>query len=207
MVSMKGVGETETKAYLSALKNLRTDDPKYQSFIETGKTRIIEYYNSKCDFLLKEAEMMESKGEFDAAINKLMAVPDVCKECYDKSMSAVGAIFQKRIDQTCTQLMSKARGIWSASQDEAGAKEAFEVLREIHPQSNCYKESVSMVDFFYNEVKKRVKELDERQWKLQLKEQQDEKEIRMSTIKAARDIGVAYGKGQPKTVYKVYGWW
>ena len=76
-VNLKGVGETETKAYMAALKNLKTDDPKYQAFIETGKNKIIDYYKSKCDFILKEAESLSTRNEFEAAIAKLLPEPNV----------------------------------------------------------------------------------------------------------------------------------
>ena len=78
--TLKGVGETETKAYKAALKNIKSSDPVFQSFIEEGKNKIIEFYNSQCDFILKEAEMLVSRNEFDAAIYKLVGIPEVCKE-------------------------------------------------------------------------------------------------------------------------------
>jgi hypothetical protein len=42
-----------------------------------------------------------------------------------------------------------------------------------------------------------------------LKEQKDSVDIEKATIKAARDIGVAYGENQPDVVYEtaVYLWW
>jgi hypothetical protein len=41
-----------------------------------------------------------------------------------------------------------------------------------------------------------------------MKQQQDAVNLEASRIKAARDIGVAYGNGQPKSiVYNVRGWW
>jgi hypothetical protein len=55
---------------------------------------------------------------------------------------------------------------------------------------------------------KRVKELDQREWNFKLKQQQDDVDITKATINAVRDIGVAYGNGQPKTiVYNTRGWW
>ena len=59
--TVKGVGENETKAYMSALKNLKTNDPNYQDFIEKAKNKIVEYYNSKCDFIIKEAKALAVK--------------------------------------------------------------------------------------------------------------------------------------------------
>jgi hypothetical protein len=208
-VSLKGVGETETKAYMNALKNLKVDDTKYQVFIETGKRRIIEYYNSKCDFIIKEAQMLSSQNQFDAAIYKLVSVPEVCKECYNKAMDAVTPIFQKQIDLECTKLMSKANGIWSSSQDQDGAKEAVSVLQDVNPQSKCFNETENMINFLFNEIKSRVKELDKRDFELRQKEQKDLVDIEKARINAVREIGVAFGNNQPKTIttYNYSGWW
>jgi hypothetical protein len=42
-IETKGVGNSDTKAYLSAFKNIRVNDPGYAQFLETGKKKIIEY--------------------------------------------------------------------------------------------------------------------------------------------------------------------
>ena len=68
---VKGIGESETKAYISALKNIKTTDPKYQTFIETGKNKIIEYYNSKCDFIISEAKSLAKQTKYEEGIFKL----------------------------------------------------------------------------------------------------------------------------------------
>ncbi len=58
-------------------------------------------------------------------------------------------------------------------------------------------------------IETRVKELDSREWKLALKIQQDDVDLEKASIKSARDIGVAYGSNQPKTItsYNISGWW
>ena len=53
---------------------------------------------------------------------------------------------------------------------------------------------------------KRVKELDKREWDFMLKQQQDEVDLEKASIKAIRDIGVAYGENQQPTTYNVV-WW
>jgi len=55
-ISLKGVGKNPTKAYIGALKMLNHRRPEVKTFVEKGKNQIIEYYNSKCDFILKDAE-------------------------------------------------------------------------------------------------------------------------------------------------------
>lgn len=202
-VTLKGVGETETKAYFAALKGLKVDDPAYKTLIEQGKNKIMQYFNSKCDFILKDAQTLAAQNEFDAAISKLTSVPEVCKECYDKAMDAVAPIYQKQIDRQCKLDMAEAKNAWNASQNESGANAASSFLGRIEPASSCYAEAQALS----NDISKRMKEIDKREWALKLKEQQDEVDITKARIKAARDIGVAYGNNQPKTVYNIRGWW
>jgi hypothetical protein len=203
-VTLKGVGETETKAYMAALKNLKVTDPKYQIFIEQGKSKIIEYYNGKCDIILKEAEMLTNQNEFEAAITKLISIPEVCKECFDKAMDKVGPIYQKQIDRQCKIDLAEAKNVWNTNQDVSGAEKASFFLGKIDPNSSCYDEAQS----FSNTIAKRIKELDQRDWEFKLKQQQDNVDIQKATINAAREIGVAYGNNQPKNVtYNYRGWW
>ena len=203
--SLKGVGETETKAYLNALKNLKVKDPSYQSFLEKGKEKIIAYYNDKCDFILKDAETKSSGGNYEEAINILDAIPQVCKDCYMKGMDVMKGVYQQKIDRDCKAALTQAQGIWSAKQTGESAavmrviNDVGSLLATINAESSCFKEAQS----FYQVVAKRVKEIDEREWKYTLQEQKLEGE----RIKAMRDIGVAYGKNQPRTVYNVKTWW
>lgn len=203
-INVKGVGESETKAYISALKGISPTNSNIQSFVGNGKSKIIEYYNSKCDFIIKEAQTLVSQNNFEEAIFKLTSVPEVCKDCYDKCMDAVGPIYQKQIDRECKSKLMEANTAWNAAQDSYGADTAGGILAQIDPNASCYKEALALS----NKIAQRIKEIDQRDWKLQLKEQQDNVDIQKATIKAIRDIGVAYGNGQPKTVtYNVRGWW
>lgn len=201
--TVKGVGENETKAYISALRNLKVNDPNYQSFIETGKNKIVEYYNSKCDFMIKEAQTLVGQSQYDEAIYKLSSVPEVCKDCYDKCMDAVVPIYKLQIDKVCRVSLADATNSWNTSQDASGASAAREYLAQIDPNASCFKEAQALS----NKIAKRIFENDKKEWDFKMKENQDELDIRKQTINAARDIGVAYGNNQPKTVYKVYGWW
>jgi hypothetical protein len=203
-VTLKGVGETETKAYIAALRNLKVDDPKYQDFIENGKNKIIEYYNSKCDFILKEAEMLSNQNEFDAAIARLVSIPEVCKECFDRAMEAVGPIYQKQIDRQCKIDLAEATNAWNSNQDGYGADMASSYLSRIEPGSSCFKDAQALSE----RISKRILELDQREWNFKLKQQQDGVDLQKATISAVRAIGVAYGNNQPKSVtYNVRGWW
>ncbi|MBP6390254.1 MAG: hypothetical protein KA352_05125 [Flavobacteriales bacterium] len=206
-VTLKGVGETESKAYSAALKNLKPKDPAYEPFLAKGKTRIIEYYNTRCDFIITEAKALESKGEFEAAIAKLMSVPEACADCYNKCKDLVGGVYQRKIDRDCKILLDKAQSAWNSTLNEEGAREAGDLLAQIDPNSKCYTEAGTLMDKMFAEIKKRVKDLDEREWKLKLKQQQDDVDIAKATIEAARAVGVAYGNNQQAHTYILKTWW
>lgn len=199
-LTLKGVGQTETKAYMSALKNLKATDPRFEDFIEQGKNEIIEYYNTRCDFILKEAEMLASKNDFEAAIAKLVGIPEVCKECFDKAMEAVEPLYQKQIDRECQMKLNEAKGIWDAGQDRNSAEAAASILATIEPSASCFGE----IKALYKKIATKVDEIDDREWKYTLKDQAQESE----RIEAIRAIGVAYGNNQPQNVsYNYRGWW
>lgn len=192
-ITSKGVGENETKAYMSALKTVRTNDPGFQALIEKGKAKIIEYFNTKCDFIIKEAKVAEGQNQFDEAIWKLTSVPDVCADCWNKCQDAVQPIFQQKIDYECKTKLAEANNIWAAGQNYGAADAAASILSSIDPESSCYKDIKPLTD----KISKRVFEVDKREWNFKVDQ---EIGLERDRIKAIRDIGVAYGNGQPKTV-------
>ena len=164
--------------------------------------KIVDYYTAKCDFIITQAQTKAKNQDFDAAIAELMQVPDVCKECYDKCMAAAQPIYQEKINQEGAKLLAEARGVWSAGQDVAAAEAAAAILAQVNPQSSAFAGAESL----NAEMAKRVKELDKREWDFMLKQQQDEVDLEKASIKAIRDIGVAYGENQQPTTYNVV-WW
>ena len=56
--NVKGLGETKAAAYLAAIKKIKPADPAFQQLINDAKKKIIEYYNSKCDFIITEAQTL-----------------------------------------------------------------------------------------------------------------------------------------------------
>jgi hypothetical protein len=192
-ITAKGVGENETKAYMAALKNIKTNDPAYQSFVDKGKSKIIEYYNAQCDVLIKEANVLVGMNKFDEAIWKLTSVPDGCTDCWNKCMAAIAPVFQQKIDFECKTKLTEATNIWNAGQNWDAAEQAGAILTTIDPKSACFKESETLS----GKIAKRILEVDKREWNFKY-----EKEIGLERdmIKAYRDVGVAWGKGQPQNV-------
>lgn len=201
-VTSKGVGETEDKAFIAALKSIRPSSPEFGQFVETGKRKIIEYYNTNGDMYISKAQALAKEERYDEAIYMLMCIPEVCKDVYDRAMSAVSEIYSEKIDVMSERSLMEAKAIWSAGLDYDSAREAAEVLSEVHPNASCYPDAVALS----KEIAGRVKELDDREWQFILDEQSHEHEMQKAEIDASKEIARVWAENQPDLVYNVY-WW
>ena len=152
---IKGVGTDETKAYISAINSMRLSDSSIAKFVNTGKNKIIEYYNSQIDFILSQAETLSNQERYDEAIVLLLSVPNVCKDAYLRAMDMASVVFQKEIDKDGATLLNTARQVWNANQSYEGAEEAGEYLSQIHPNSSSFVGATK----FSEEIAKRIKEM------------------------------------------------
>ena len=201
-VTLKGVGENETKAYMAALKTLKVNDPQYQVFIDKAKAKIVDYYNRKCDFIIKDAKALASQSQYEAALFKLSTIPEACKVCYDKSAPIARTIYKQQIDYDCKVKLAQAKSSWSASQNEYGATAAGEYLIEIDPKASCYGEA----QVFTNKIAAKILADDKREWNFKMKVYQDEVTAEKAALKAERDIALAYAKTESVN-YTIVGWW
>ncbi|WP_316769891.1 hypothetical protein [Pedobacter frigiditerrae] len=199
-VSVKGVGENETKAYISAIKGISANNNAIKSFIESGKAKILKYYNTKCDFIISDAQSLASQGRYEEAFYKLSGIPEISKDCYNKARSIIIPIYKKHRDKICQTRLMEAKTIWAASQNYDGAVAAGDILSQIDPTAACYSE----VKKFVAEIAKGVKEKDNREWQFIFKQQQLDSDV----LKSAYSLGMAYANRQPQAVvYNVKGWW
>jgi hypothetical protein len=140
-IELTGIAKNETKAYISALKRLNYKRPEVKTFIQDGKDKIVEYYNSKCDFILKDAESLAGRKEFDEAIYTVMSIPDICKDCYIKGQDVAVTIFKLKMENECMQNIADARA--------AKAKDDYDLaasyLGGILPDVSCYSDAQSLL--------------------------------------------------------------
>lgn len=201
---IKGAGNNETRAYMQAIKQLKADGPEVQRFIETGKKRIIEWYNTQIDFLIAEADALAGQSCFDDAMALLCTVPTVCKDAYDKGMRAAVRIFQQKIDIEGAALLNRATHVWNASQDWAGATEAADCLSRIHPLSSAVPGGMALSE----SIAARIKKIDEREWSFAMKQFNSAVSLESQRISAVKEVGKAMAN-RPVNYYNVnsLGWW
>ena len=139
-LEIKGAGTNETKAYIAAIKNINPKAPKLKSFVTKGKEKIIEYYNTQCDFIIKQANALVKLEKYEEAIYMLIAVPDICKECHFKCLDAIDPIYKKFKGETCDEDLEAAQTAY-ASGDMQSAKTSLE---KIEPGTDCYDKAVDL---------------------------------------------------------------
>lgn len=201
-ISFKAVGTNPNKAYIDGIKKINADSPEFKSFIEEGKSKIIAFYNDRCDFILQDAKALVSQKQYQEAIFQLTAVPDVCKDCYMKATNAIEPIFKAYMNDMCNRDLAAAQAIWVANPNTSGANEISGLLAEILPDAACYGDAQKLV----KEVRAKVLADEKRDWNFQMKRWDDNVSLESQRIKAYRDVGVAYGTNQPNNVYHFKGW-
>ncbi|HQW69461.1 MAG TPA: hypothetical protein PLH25_07325 [Flavobacterium sp.] len=196
IISIKGVGSNENKALIDAFKTINPKNKDITIFLEEGKNKIINYYSTQCDFIIKDAQTLEKQEKYEEAIYNLSLVPEVCKECYFKCSDLVTTIYQQKINADCKAKLIKAKLAWSSQQNQQGAEMASTFLTEINPKSSCSNEAESLMKQISNKLTAEEKvKLD-----LELKQYNDKINLEKETLKASLEIAVEYAKNQPKTI-------
>lgn len=200
-IPIKGVGENETKAYLSAFRNIKTKDPAFGTFIQSGKQKIIDYYNQNVDQIIKHAQQLASISAYDEALTALFEIPDVCTDAYNRASTHIASIYQQKINYEGETLYNEAYTLWNSTLDYDGAVESCNILSQISPLSSASPKANSLSD----KIAKRVKEIDSREWNFKLQQQKNEADITKALINAAAEVAKAEAN-RPVYNYNVL-WW
>lgn len=191
IVNVKGVGTNETKAYNSAFRSINKNQQQIVLLVKAAKQKILSYYEAEADNIIKKANLLAAKNNYEEAFYLLSMIPSQCSK-FDASISAGLSLWEKYKVYSCNTNLAKAEAIWVSGQDYNAAIRATEYLCQILPDSDCYAKARQL----YNEIKKKVGDL----WKYEMKQYNTEAELKKAKIQAFRAIGVAYGKGQQPRV-------
>jgi len=188
ILSLKGVGTNENKAFIEAFKTINTKNKEVIAFLEEGKTKIINYYSTNCDFIIKDAQTLVKQEKYDEAIYQLSLVPDVCKDCYFKCLDTLALIYQQKIDADCKVKFNEAKVTWTAAQTPNGAEKAGDILSTINPKTNCQTD----VTAFIKTIDAKLKADEKARWQFKMKQYADKiaaqkEQVRIAEEKSKRD--------------------
>lgn len=192
---VKGAGNNEAKAFTNAIRTIDFKHPKVDQFLDEGKIKIIEYYNSRCGFIVAKAKAQASQRLYAEAMSTLAAIPEVSKDCYLQAMKEIGPIYKEFADYNCQILISAASSCWAARPNTEGAQLAGALLTQIDPGSICYGDARKLI----SRMEEKVLKDENRDWKFIEKVFENQVMLESLRIRAWRDVGVAWGKGQQPT--------
>jgi len=102
----------------------------------------MEYYNSQCDFIQKEASTQSDSRNFDEAVFILSQVPKITKDCYDSSMDLALDITKKKFEFECQTKISEANSLMSNGK----FSEASSILGFYTKDMDCYSEVSDLLE-------------------------------------------------------------
>lgn len=189
--AIKGSGSSKELAITNAITKIASNDPAYKKFIEESKTKIFQYYETKCADLIKKSDGYVKTQQFEAALGLLMSIPDAVS-CYSQvQVKAIEAYkgFQKN---NCAKQMQLAKNTIAAN----NYIEALNILSEIDPSSPCFKDSQTVA----KTIETKVNAAEKKQWDFQMKQYNDEVSLEKQRVNAIKDIAVSYYKSQTSDI-------
>jgi hypothetical protein len=184
-ISLKGVGTNENKALIEAFKTINPKNKDVIAFLEEGKKKIIDYYATQCNFIIKEAQTLVKQEKYDEAIYKLALVPEVCEECYFKCLDTLSSIYQQKIDADCKIKFNEAKVMWTAAQNPGGAEKAGDILSTINPMASCQKDIAA----FIKTIDAKLKADEKARWQFKMKQYADKIAAQKEQVRIAEEKG------------------
>ncbi|HOP03948.1 MAG TPA: hypothetical protein PL017_09155 [Tenuifilaceae bacterium] len=183
-ISTKGVGKTEDAAYVQGIKQLNAKHGQFKGFVEKGKEKIIEYYNSQCDVIIKGSQALAGQQKYEEALYMLLSVPDISRECYDKCMDFSIDIYKQFADQKCSEYLSAAKAAWAGKE----LSSVEENLAKITPDMACYPEAQQLVE----QVTAAVEAEGGKAWEYKMKVYDNTVEKEKMMIQAGKEVAMQW---------------
>ena len=138
---LTGMNANSQRALMAGLKEFKSDRG-FSEFVKEVKQKIIDFYESNCDFILTDAETNASNDNFDNALTILAGVPTVCKSCYDRAQEKSREVYLQKLERECQALVAEASSLIAAEEWESAAG----VLKKVLPGISCHAEAVALIE-------------------------------------------------------------
>jgi hypothetical protein len=186
--NISGTGSNRDKAINNAINKVSVSDTTLIKLFSTARDKYTNMYITKCESIIKKADVKKSGRQYEEALALLMSVPPEAQQCYEKAMKATQSIYIALSDQECKQHILNARTYISNQRYSDGLNE----LSFIDPLSTCYKEAMTMA----KEVESKITAEQNRAWTEKQQSRKDEVELKKMRIDAIKEIVVSYYKSK-----------
>jgi len=160
-VALNGSGASRDAAITDAIMKLSPDDQRILTLVETGKRRIVEYYQTNCESIRSDARGRAGTGRADEAIALLMTVPRQASSCQQLAAADAERLYVAKHERECQALVRDAR----ADVARNDFKPATSKLRLVDPASGCAKSADALIA----EIDAKVAKANDREFSLELR--------------------------------------
>lgn len=101
---VKGVARSKEKAVMNAVESIQARNPQLKKFITRGKEKIVVYYRTECNRLMKQIESDIRRERYKEAMLQLVSVPDIDSECHNYSTALIELIDELERQQIMNSL-------------------------------------------------------------------------------------------------------
>lgn len=183
-----GIGKTKDIAITNAISSISVTDNDFSEFMETGKKRIITYYQNNCDAILKQADALTKVQQYEQALTLLISVPKEATTCHSKTSAQLSSIYKDYQNYHCATLLQQAKTKFAAME----YTEALEIVSMIDPTSKCNEETKA----FIKSTESKVEKTDKKDWDLMLKRWDDNMEMEKLRMNNIKEITNSYYQSQ-----------
>ena len=152
--------------------------------------------------IIQTAKTTAAAGRYEDAINMLFAIPMNNKD-FQTAQSLIAQYGSTSLNNKNMEVVRNARSTWSANPTEDGALEAKKTLENLNAPSAKVMTEVKKLQ---EEIAARLKAVSDREFRLEAKKVQNEKELEIATVNAVASVAKAYVANQPRVVYHCH-WW
>jgi hypothetical protein len=186
---LNGNGTSKQEAISNAIDNLDPSEEPFSKFIEKGKSRIIQYYESKCADLIVQADGMAKRQSYEEALMVLLSIPSEVS-CYSKVQAKSIEIYKNYQSYHCGKLLQQAQS--DAAQNNYSS--SLSSLSQIDPSSKCGPEARALM----GKIEGKIDAANRQQFEAAMMVYKDAVQLEKQRISAVRDIAVEYARNQPK---------
>lgn len=210
-LDLKGAGQSVNQAYTKAINSINVNRDDFRNFLESGKEKIIDYYNSHYKSILQKAQTAVSKREYGEAMYYATQIPECCKG-FPEAQSLITQAHTSMVNYEAEKLLAQAEAAWAADPTDTGARDAYGYITQIDPASPAYARAKALSQKIEKTVKANWDFENIQKYKDQLEIEKMRQNNRAANerarIEAARAVGVAWAKSRPtKVVYNYRGWY
>jgi hypothetical protein len=113
----------------------------WKTFIETGKTKIIQHYESKCNDIFNKAESLFKAEEFEKSIALLLSIPEELSPGYSTAQKKSLEVYKVFKEKQGIKFLANAKMEF----EKGNFVEGLNQLQKIDPSSAMYVDSLNLI--------------------------------------------------------------